>query len=76
MSALTAPHRSLVGKRAQPKGLESTRLPDDVRIMIESEALEIFTSMSNAGQPLCKTLAAIFLSGMAAAAIAKVEGRV
>lgn len=67
MSALKAPHRSLVGKRAQPGGLESTRLPDDARLMIEQEALDIFTSMSNAGQPLPKTLAAIFLSGMNAA---------
>jgi hypothetical protein len=64
MTALQAPHRSRVGKRSQPKGLESTRLPDDVRMMVEQEALDIFTSMSNAGQPLSKTLAAIFLSGM------------
>jgi hypothetical protein len=64
MTALQAPHRSRVGKRSQPKDLESTRLPDDVRMMVEQEALDIFTSMSNAGQPLSKTLAAIFLSGM------------
>ena len=67
MTALQAPHRSRVGKRSQPKCLESTRLPDDVRMMVEQEALDIFTSMSNAGQPLSKTLAAIFLSGMNAA---------
>jgi hypothetical protein len=36
-------------------------------MMVEQEALDIFTSMSNAGQPLSKTLAAIFLSGMNAA---------
>ncbi len=66
-SALISPHRSLVGKRAQPKGMTSTRLSDDIRQHIESEALDIFTSMSNAGQPLAKTLAAIFLSGMNAA---------
>jgi hypothetical protein len=71
MTALKAPHRSLVGKRKQPKGLESTRLPDDARMMIEQEALDIFTSMSNAGQPLPKTLAAIFLSGMNAAHTAR-----
>lgn len=73
MNALTAPHRSFVGKRAQPKGLTATRLPDDVRLFIETEALEIFTSMSNAGQPLSKTLAAIFLSGMSAAQAARSE---
>ena len=67
MTALQAPHRSRVGKRSQPKDLESTRLPDDVRMMVEQEALDIFTSMSNAGQPLSKTLVAIFLSGMNAA---------
>ena len=73
MSALTAPHRSLVGKRAQPKGLSSAMLPDDVRLFIETQALEIFTEMSNAGQPLSKTLAAIFLSGMNAAQAARSE---
>ena len=68
---LQAPHRNLVGKRGRPRNLESTRLPDDVRLMIEQEALDIFTSMSNAGQSLSKTLAAIFLSGMNAAHAAK-----
>jgi len=67
MTPLKAPHRSLVGKSARPTGLESIQLPDDLRLMIEQEALEIFTSMSNAGKSLPKTLAAIFLSGMNAA---------
>ena len=67
MTPLQAPHRSLTGRRGRPRGLESTLLPDEARLMIETEALDIFTSMSNAGQPLSKTLAAIFLSGMNAA---------
>jgi len=67
MTSLQAPHKSRAGKRTQPKGLNSVRLPDDIRLMVEQEALDIFVSMSNAGQPLPKTLAAIFISGMNAA---------
>jgi hypothetical protein len=68
VTALTPRHYSTLKRRSfSPRGMTHTRIPDDIRILIESECLDIFTVMSNAGCSLHQTLTAIYLSGMSAA---------
>jgi hypothetical protein len=68
VKAITPMHKSLLKTNfKQPKNMERTKLPDDMRTMIEEQALAIFADMSNAGCSLQQTLAAVYLSGMNAA---------
>jgi hypothetical protein len=68
MTTLTPRHHSTLKRRSfAPRGMSHTRIPDDTRILIETECLDIFTIMSNAGCSLHQTLTAIYLSGMSAA---------
>jgi hypothetical protein len=68
MTALTPRHQSILKRRSfAPRGMAHVHIPDDTRTMIESECLDIFTRMSNAGCSLHQTLTAIYLSGMSAA---------
>jgi hypothetical protein len=60
-------HSVLKRKTPQKPGLAVMTLPDETRVMIEAECLDIFTRMSNSGMSLHQTLTAIFLSGMSAA---------
>ena len=53
--------------RNKPAGMERTQLTREQRVLIETEALDIFTTMTNGGCTLQQSLAAIFLSGMNAA---------
>lgn len=50
-----------------PRNLTRTLLPEDVSTMIQTEAIEVFTAMTNAGQSFQHALMAVFLSGMSAA---------
>ena len=69
MTELRPRHHSTMKRRVPPipTGLSRATLPDETRLMIETECLDIFTRMSNAGMSLQQTLTAIFLSGMSAA---------
>ena len=53
--------------RSKPGSMERTQLTREQRVFIETEALDIFTTMTNGGCTLQQSLAAIFLSGMNAA---------
>jgi hypothetical protein len=64
---LQTQHSSAISKHIKPKGMDITKIPADTRRFIESEALSIFTSMTNAGASLQQTLLAIYLSGMSVA---------
>lgn len=66
---LTPRHHSALKRRGPlfPKGLSRTSLPDETRVFIEAETLDIYTRMVNAGCSLQQTLTAIFMSGMSAA---------
>ena len=65
---LTPRHRStLKQQRTAPRGLDCAVLPDETRVFIEAETLDIYTRMVNAGCSLQQTLTAVFLSGMSAA---------
>lgn len=66
--SLSTLHPSVYKRTAlKPKGLASATIPTDVRLFIESEALDIYTRMVNSGASLQATLAAVYLSGMSAA---------
>lgn len=68
MKAIVPMHRSKLATHfKQPKDMQRTKLSDEHRIMIESQALGVFADMTNAGCSLQQTLAAIYLSGMNAA---------
>ena len=47
-----------------PSGMDRMPLSPEQVEVVERQALEVFTKMSNAGTPLATTLAAIYLSGM------------
>ena len=61
-------HHSALKRRGplSPRGLSRTSLPDEMRVFIETETLDIYTRMVNAGCSLQQTLTAIYLSGMSA----------
>jgi hypothetical protein len=54
----------------RPRGLDCASLPDETRVFIEHEVLDIYSRMVNAGCSLQQTLTAVFLSGMSAASAA------
>lgn len=54
----------------RPRGLDCASLPDETRVFIEHEVLDIYSRMVNAGCSLQQTLTAVFLSGMRAASAA------
>lgn len=65
---LTPRHQSTLKRRSTaPRGLNHALVPDETRVFIEAETLDIYTRMVNAGCSLQQTLTAIFLSGMSAA---------
>jgi hypothetical protein len=64
---LKTQHSSAINKNIKPKGMDITKIPADTRKFVETEALAIFTSMTNAGASLQQSLLAIYLSGMSAA---------
>lgn len=65
---LTPRHSSTLKRRSTaPRGMGHMAIPDDTRVLIETETLDIYTRMVNAGCSLQQTLTAIFLSGMSAA---------
>ena len=64
---LKTQHSTAINKTIKPNGMDITKIPADTRKFVESEALSIFTSMTNAGASLQQTLLAIYLSGMSAA---------
>ena len=65
--------RPTLAKRA-PRGMEKAHLGSrEMREFIESEAIDIFTTMTNGGCTFQQALAAIFLSGMNAAENARRE---
>lgn len=53
--------------RQRPTSMRRMQLTREQRVLIETEALDIFTTMTNGGCTLQQSLAAIFLSGMNAA---------
>lgn len=56
----------------KPRGMQSVRLGSrQAREWIESEAIDIFTTMSNGGCTFQQSLAAIFMSGMNLAHVLK-----
>lgn len=61
---LRSQHKSTINNRIRPDDMDTTKIPSDMRKMIENESLSIFTAMTNAGASLQQTLAAVFLSGM------------
>jgi len=68
MNLIPRHHSTLKRSRSSvPRGLTHASLPDDTRVFIESEVLDIYTRMVNAGCSLQQTLTAVFLSGMSAA---------
>ena len=67
------PIKPTLVKRA-PRGMEMARLGSrEMREFIETEAIDIFTTMTNGGCTFQQSLAAIFLSGMNAAENARKE---
>lgn len=62
-------HHSALKRKSplRPSGLSCTLLPDETRMFIEAETLDIYARMVNAGCSLQQTLSAIYLSGMNAA---------
>lgn len=64
------PIRTTLAKR-NPRGMEKAHLSREMREFIETEAIDIFTTMTNGGCTFQQALAAIFLSGMNAAENAK-----
>lgn len=66
-TALRPQHRSTLNLRLKPRDMASAKLDVEQRLLIETEALAIFTDMVNSGASLQQTLAAIFLSGMSVA---------
>ncbi len=66
MMALKIEHSSKIAGRGtpNPREMELTKLPTDVRQSMEKIALEIFTDMVNSGASLQQTLTAIYLSGI------------
>ena len=65
---LTPRHHSTLKRRSTaPRGLSYALLPDETRVFIETETLDIYARMVNAGCSLQQTLTAIYLSGMNAA---------
>lgn len=51
--------------RGKPRGMEVARLGSrEAREFIESEAIDIFTTMTNGGCTFQQALGAVFLSGM------------
>lgn len=51
--------------RGKPRGMEITRLGSrEAREFIETEAIDIFTIMTNGGCTFQQALGAVFLSGM------------
>jgi hypothetical protein len=67
--ALTPRHQSTLkrSRSMKPRGLDCASLPDEVRVFIEHEVLDIYSRMVNAGCSLQQTLTAIYLSGMSVA---------
>lgn len=61
--------------RQRPTSMQRMQLTREQRMLIETEALDIFTTMTNGGCTLQQTLAAVFLSGMNAAMHCKEEQR-
>lgn len=74
--SLSTLHPSVYKRTAlKPKGLTATNIPTDMRLFIETEALDIYTSMVNSGASLQATLLSVYMSGMSAAnAAIKAEG--
>jgi hypothetical protein len=52
-----------------PRDLASVRLEPETSAMIQQEAIEVFTAMTNSGRSFQHALQAVFLSGMRAAII-------
>lgn len=50
-----------------PRGLDRCRLEPETSVMIQQEAIEVFTTMVNSGRSFQHALQAVFLSGMSAA---------
>ena len=66
MMTLKTEHSSKIAGRGtpNPREMELTKLPTDVREGMEKIALSIFTDMTNSGASLQQTLMAIYLSGI------------
>ena len=61
-------HSSILSKvHKRPYGLSRTPVSLELRTFLETEALDIYTRMVNAGCSLQQTLTAVYLSGMSAA---------
>ena len=58
-------HSSKVVHCAKARNMSYKAMTSDTRETLERIALEIFTDMTNAGNTLQATLAAIYLSGLA-----------
>jgi hypothetical protein len=54
-----------------PRRLAQCQLEPEMSAMIQTEAIEVFTAMVNAGRSFQHALQAVFLSGMSAAAEAQ-----
>lgn len=50
--------------RGSPRGMTKVQLSREAREWIESEAIDIFATMTNGGCTFQQALAAIFMSGM------------
>lgn len=74
MSQLHPVHFSLAGKSRRPSLMDGIDLDRALIETMERVALEIFTDMSNVGQPFPKAIAAIYLSGMQNAIAARADG--
>lgn len=60
-------HSSISPRPRPPRDMSRMDIGEEQRMFIESQALEIFTEMSNVGASLPQILSAIYLSGMDAA---------
>lgn len=69
VTALQPRHQSTLKRQGvlKPNGLTRMVLPDETRIFLEAECLDIFTRMVNAQRPMQEILVSIYLSGMSAA---------
>lgn len=50
--------------RGSPRGMATAKLPRDAIKFVETEAIDIFITMTNGGCTFQQALAAIFMSGM------------
>ena len=64
MDQLHAPHQSARGRRLPMRDMDSLEVSSEHLRVLEEIALDVFTTMSNAGYSFSETLAAVYFSGI------------